>query len=40
MEKYNDKIKNSVDNLIGNPMRLKSTNKLKEYLQEKNHKEA
>jgi hypothetical protein len=34
MEKYNDEIKNSVDNLIGNPMRLTSTNKLKEYLQE------
>lgn len=34
MEKYNDKIKNSVDNLIGNLMGLKSINKLKEHFQE------
>lgn len=38
MEKYNDRIKNLVDNLIGILMRLKSTNKLKEHLQEKNYK--
>lgn len=40
MEKYNDKIKNSVDNLIGNLMGLKSINKLKELFQEKNHNSA
>lgn len=40
MEKYNDKIKNSVDNSIGNLMGLKSINKLKEHFQEKNHNSA
>lgn len=41
MEKDNDEIKNSVDNLIGNPMKLTGTNKRKEYLQgKKNHKGA